>query len=263
MVSFNRLLGCQVLLAFVLPVLAQQQPPAVTTTIRIPPPPENATGAELEKQGDDLRVQKAYLDSIDYYRAGMKKGDSAVLHNKAGICFLLLERYGEARKEFQRATRMDKTYAEPHNNLGALSYNRGRYGPAIKEYRKALKLNEGNASFHSNLGTAYFAEKDWAQAIKEYTRARELDPDIFDRQASGGVSIKLVSSTDLGHFHYMMAQIAGSQNDLERCRIYLSKANEEGYPIKDALHDSQFAGLRKDPDFVAFVQSLKPPQPNE
>jgi tetratricopeptide (TPR) repeat protein len=215
----------------------------------------------LERQGDDLRGQKAFLDSIDYYRAGMKKGDSAALHNKAGISYLQLQRANEARKEFQRAIQLDKSYAEPYNNLGALDYNRGHFGQAVKEYKRALQLNEENAAFHSNLATAYFAEKDWARAIKEYTRAKELDPTIFDRQASGGVSIKLISSTDLGHFHYMMAQITCKQGDRERCRTYLSKANEEGYPIRDALRDDQFAGLRKDPEFVSFVRSLKPPQP--
>ncbi len=264
MFRFRRLLRCQILLVFALPVLAQQSTPADSNSLpRVAPPSENATGPELEKEGDDLRAQKAYLDSIDYYRAAIKKDDSAALHNKMGISFLQLAREGEARREFQRAIQMDKNYPEPHNNMGALNYNRGRYGQAVKEYRKALQLNEGNAAFHSNLGTAYFAEKDWERAIKEYGRARELDPSIFERQASGGVSIRLISSNDLGHFHYMMAQIAGSQNDLGLCRTYLSKANEEGYPIKDALHDDQFAGLRKDPEFVAFVRSLKPPQANE
>jgi tetratricopeptide (TPR) repeat protein len=262
MVCLSRFLRISIMLAFAVLVVAQLPPAADSAApLRVPPPPQNATVAELEQQGDDLRAQKAFLDSIDYYRAAMKKADSAALHNKAGISFLLLERGVEAKKEFQRAIQMDKTYAEPHNNLGALYYNARRFGPAVKEYRKAIQLNEQNASFHSNLGTAYFAEKDFDRAIKEYSLARQLDPGIFDRQTPGGVTIKLVSSNDLGHFHYMMAQIAGSQGDEERCRAYLSKANEEGYPIRDALHDGQFAGLRKDPNFMAFLRSLKPPAP--
>jgi tetratricopeptide (TPR) repeat protein len=256
MILLGRSLGCQAVLALALPLMAQE-PSSLT---RVPPPPQEATATELEKQGDDLRGQKAFLDSIDYYRAGMKKADSAVLHNKAGISYLQLRRDNDARKEFQRSIQLDKKYAEPHNNLGALDYNRGRFSQAVKEYRKALQLNEENAAFHSNLATAYFAEKDWGRAIKEFARAKELDPNIFERQASGGVSIRLISSNDLGHFHYMMAQITCRQGDQERCRAYLSKANEEGYPIRDALHDDQFAGLRKDPEFVTFVRSLKPPQ---
>lgn len=243
-------------------VPAFQQPSSSldsASLLRVPPPPEDATSAELEQQGDVWRGQKAYLDSLDYYRAAMKKQDSAVLHNKAGICLLLLRRNSDARKEFHEALKLDKSYPEAYNNLGALAYNERKFGSAVKEYKKAIKLNDVNASFHSNLGTAYFSEKDFNRATREYQRAMEIDPAIFDRSPSGGVSVKLVTSNDLGHFHYVMAQMYGQHGDMEHCRYYLSKANEEGYPIKGALRDDEFARLRKDPNFVAFVRSLKPP----
>ena len=231
-------------------------------TVRVPPPPENATAAELELTGDELRAQKAYLDSMDYYRAALKKQETAVLHNKVGMCLLQLRRDSESRKEFERAIRLDKDYPEAYNNLGALYYNLRKFGPAGREYRKAIKLNDNNAAFHTNLGYAYFAQKDFDRATREYQRAVQIDPEIFLRQSSGaGVSVRLVSSNDLGHFHYVMAQMYGQQGDQEHCRYYLSKANEEGYPIRYALHDNEFAGLRKDPNFITFVRSLKPPPP--
>ncbi len=236
--------------------------PADLALQRVEPPSENATAMQLEGQGDTFRGQKLYLDSIDYYRAAIKKADSAALHNKIGISLLLLRRDSEARKEFERAVHMDKNYPEAYNNLGALYYNGHRFGAAVKEYKKAIKLSSENASFHSNLGTAYFSEKDFEGATREYQRAMQIDPGIFDRQPSGGVSVKLITSNDLGHFHYVMAQMYGQRNNADRCRYYLSKANEEGYPIKDALHDSVFAGLRKDPEFVLFVRSLKNTSPN-
>ncbi len=242
-------------------LLSAQEPPTADSALpqRVAPPSESATAQELEHQGDTLRGQKAYLDSVDYYRAAIKKSDTAILHNKAGISLFQLHRDGEAKKEYERAIKLDGDYAEVHNNLGALHYYSRRYGPAVKEYRKAIRLSEENATFHVNLGTAYFSEKDFDGAIREYRRAKELDSGVFDRQPSGGVSIRLISSTDLGHFHYLMAQVSASHGDMERCRLYLGKANEEGYPIRDALRDGQFAGLRKDPQFVAFLRSLKPP----
>jgi tetratricopeptide (TPR) repeat protein len=227
--------------------------------LRVPPPPLDATAQELELRGDQLRAQKAYLDAVDYYRASAHKKDSAQLHNKIGISYFLMHRDLEARKEYQTAIKLDKDYPEAHNNLGALFYNQRRYGSSIKEYKRAIKLNDENASFHKNLGTAYFSQKDFPGASREYQRAMVLDPAVFDRQPSGGVSINLISSNDLGHFHYVMAQMYGQQGNVERCRYYLSKANEEGYPIRDALHDSGFAGLRKDPQFVSFLRSLKAP----
>lgn len=260
--------GTVIVLATALPLTAQKTSPApapagtpgTATILRIPPPPENASAQELEQRGDELRAEKAYLDSIDYYRAAARKGDSAALHNKIGISFFLLQRNHEARREYERAIKMDKKYPEAHNNLGALFYNMRKYGSAVKEYKKAIKLNDQSASFHKNLGTAYFSQKDFDGASREYQRAMEIDPGVFDRQAAGGVTVNLISSNDLGHFHYVMAQMYGQHGNAEKCRYYLAKANEEGYPIRDALHDSVFAGLRKDPAFVAFVRSLKPPQ---
>jgi tetratricopeptide (TPR) repeat protein len=262
---FSRLLGAAILISFALALSAQQ--PLDPTPVkgdtpryveRVPPPAEDALPAELENQGDLLRAQKHYLDSIDYYRAASKKANTAVLHNKTGISLMLLRRDSEARKEFQQSIHMDKQYSEAYNNLGALYYNMHRWGSAIKEYKKAIDLNQASASFHSNLGTAYFAQRDFDRAVKEYQRAMELDPEIFDRSPSGGVSIKLITTNDLGHFYYVMAQMYGQRGDAEHCRYYLSKANEGGYPIRDALRDNVFADLRKDPNFVAFVRALKP-----
>ena len=249
------------ILVFTVPVRAQEPSRAdFPSQVRVPPPSENADPVELEQQGDQLRAQKAYLDSIDYYRAAMKKADSAVLHNKIGMCLLQLRRDVEARKEFQRAIKENKEYAEAYNNLGALYYNLRKYTAAVKEYKKAIKINDESASFHSNLGGAYFSQKDYDRATREYQRAIQIDPDIFQRQSSASaISIRLVGSNDLGHFHYVMAQMYGQHGDLDHCRFYLSKANEEGYPIKGALRDSEFAGLRKKPEFVAFLHSLKPP----
>jgi tetratricopeptide (TPR) repeat protein len=258
---FSRLLLIIGLLAFILPLRAQESSVADSPSqLRVPPPSENADPVELEQQGDQLRAQKAYLDSIDYYRAAMKTSNNAVLHNKIGMCFLQLRRDLQAKKEFQHAIKANKDYAEAYNNLGALYYNLRKYGSAIREYKRAIKLHEENASFHSNLGGAYFSQKDFDRATKEYQRAIQLDPEIFQRQSSAAaISIRLVGSNDLGHFHYVMAQMYGQHGDQQHCRFYLSKANEEGYPIKDALRDNEFAGLRKNPDFVAFVRSLKPP----
>jgi tetratricopeptide (TPR) repeat protein len=258
---FSRLLIMIGLLVLGLPLCAQEPSNTDSTSqVRVPPPSENADPVELEQQGDQFRAQKAYLDSIDYYRAAMKTSESAVLHNKVGMCLLQLRRDAEARREFQHAIKANKDYAEAYNNLGALYYNNRKYGAAIKEYKKAIKLNDESASFHSNLGGAYFSQKDFDHASREYQRAIQIDPDIFQRQSSASaISIRLVGSNDLGHFHYVMAQMYGQHGDQEHCRFYLSKANEEGYPIKGALRDNEFAGLRKKPEFVAFVQSLKPP----
>jgi len=261
---FNRVV-CSCLMLCTLPLLCQEPSGNVASSQteapvqRVDPPSPNASVAELEQRGDQLRSQKDYLDALDYYHAAMQKSDSAVLHNKVGVSLLLLRREIEARREFERSIKMDGKYPEAHNNLGAVHYQMREFGSAVREYRRAIKLNDESASFHSNLGTAYFSRREYDKATKEYVRAMQLDPTIFEHQNPGGVSVKLISSNDLGHYHYVLAQMYGHRGDAEMCRLYLSKANEEGYPyVRDALKDNEFAGLRKDPEFVVFVRSLKP-----
>src|SRR2546423_4264775 len=111
---------------------ARQQPASdASTTAVVPqqirraePPSKNASAAELEESGDQLRTQNAFADAIDYYRAAMTKADTAALHNKTGIAYLQQMRREEARKEFKRAIKMDRNYAEAYNNLAVADYQR-------------------------------------------------------------------------------------------------------------------------------------------
>jgi tetratricopeptide (TPR) repeat protein len=264
---FYRSLLSILFLSYALPFLALAQESQEINLGRlpdVPPPSSTSTAAELEVRGDSLRAQKDYLDALDYYKAAAQKNDSAILHNKMGVSWLQLSKYLEARKEFERSVKLDKGYAEAHNNLAVVHYVNRQYSSAVKEYQKAIRINPDSASFHSNLGSAYFSRKDFEKANREYSRAMELDPSIFDPTPSGGVSVKLATQGDRAYFFYMIAKTYGSRGDVDRCRLYLSKANEVGYPhVKDALKDGEFAVLRKNPDFIEFVRSLKPPPPLE
>ena len=98
---------------------------------RAEPPPADAAVAELEARGDTLRAEKSYLDALDYYRAALaKEPNSARLYNKIGINELQMARFGEARKDFERAIKNDRQFADAYNNLGVI------YLPA-KEIRKS------------------------------------------------------------------------------------------------------------------------------
>jgi len=222
----------------------------------------DASAQELESAGDEQRSKKAYGDAIEYYRLAMKKADSAELHNKAGISYLQLLQLKTAEKEFNRAISMDHNYAEAINNLGVIFYMRKKYPKAISEYEKALKLNAGAASFHSNLGMAYFEKKEFERASAELIRALELDPQIFDRQAQGGIAARMAAPEDRARYAYTMARIFARQGINDRSLEYLKKAVEEGYPhINDVYNDDAFAGVRKDPRF-AVVMGKTEPLPN-
>ena len=112
----------------------QIAPPAIR---HVDPPDNTATAEDLENQGDELRRQKLFLDALDYYQAAnAKQPNSARLHNKMGMCDLLLDRLHEAQKNFDRSIKDDRQYADAYNNLGVVFYKSKKFSKAISKYRE-------------------------------------------------------------------------------------------------------------------------------
>ncbi len=239
---------------FVLPSQAQSTeqlqvgPPPLH---RAEPPAPGATLEELEQRGDELRAEKNFLDAIDYYHAALKRSpENASLFNKIGICQLMLQRYKEAKKSFERAIKADHNHADAYNNLGVIYYQAHGYNAAIKRYEKAISLNGDAASYYCNMGAAYFGKKQFDKAIQSYSKAMQLDPEIFERTSHAGVLAQLPSPEDRAHYDYVLAKLYARTGAPDRSLHYLKKAMEEGYKnINDVYKDDEFSLLRKDPRF--------------
>ena len=175
-----------------------------------------STPQELEKQGDQLRAQKRYLDAIDYYNAALDKQATALLWNKKGISLLFLTRNKDAEKCFQQALKLDKNSAEALNNLGFVAQMQKNYGKAIKYYEQgAAWRGPILATFHYNLGAAYFAKHDFNKATQEYRTAYQLDPDIFQRVSKTGIMAQSSSPEDRAAFSFMVAKMYAQAGDVE------------------------------------------------
>lgn len=227
---------------------------------RAEPPESSASPEELEKRADELRSTKYYLDAIDYYGAALqKKPNDPVLQNKLGISELLLQRYKEAKKHFERAIKADRRYADAYNNLGVIEYITKKYGKAVRQYERAIQLNNQSASFFSNLGAAYFSKKEFEKAVTAYKQALQLDPEVFDRVSHSGVAAQMSRPEDRAHYDYVLAKLYAQMGDKDRSLQCLRRAMEEGYKgIGNVYKDAEFAGLRKDPRFTELM-AAKPP----
>ena len=222
---------------------------------RAEPPAPGASAAELEARGDELRADKSYLDAMDYYGAGVSRsGGTGALFNKMGICNLMLQRYKEARRNFNQAIKADRGHADAYNNLGVVFYQQKDYGKAIKNYEKAVTLNADAASYYSNLGAAYFAKKQFEKAAYNYSKAMEIDPDVFERISRAGVQAQLPSPEDRARYDYVLAKLYARMGVPDRSLRYLKKAMEDGYKdIANVYKDNEFSSLRKDPRFAELM----------
>lgn len=233
---------------------AQAEAPALPT---IPDP--NASAFELEREGDQLRAAKRYLDSLDFYNAAIAKQPSASAWNKKGMAYLFMMRNGDADKCFRQAIKLDKNAPEAYNNRGFVAQTKKEYGQAIKFYKHAMELRPQSSTFHYNLGSAYFGKHEYQLAVTEYRTAFQLDPDIFQRVSKTGIMAQNGSPEDRAAFNFMIAKMYAQNGDLDHCLQYLRKAMEEGYSgINKVYTDTEFATLRTDKRFNELM--LQKPQ---
>jgi tetratricopeptide (TPR) repeat protein len=227
---------------------------------RVNPPAPGASPEQLEQRGDELRTQKNFLDAVDYYRAALKGAPgNAALFKKIGVCQLMMQRYKEAKKSFERAIKADRKDAVSYNNLGVVYYAVHNYNGAIKQCEKAISLQGDQASYYNNLGAAYFGKKQFDKAGQNYAKAMQLDPDIFERTSRGGVQAQLSSPEDRARYDYVLAKLYAKMGEPDRSLHYLKKAMEEGYKdIKNVYKDNEFSTLRKDPRFAELMAAKTP-----
>ena len=248
--SLPALLPATVLLIAISPLCGQvtQTPPKPLV------PDPNASAQLLEEQGDVLRARKQYLDALDFYNAAIAKQPTALLWNKQGMAYLLMQRIPEASKCFDHAIKLDKKAPEGYNNRGYIEQRKENYNKAIKYYHKAIALRPNDAVFHYNMGSSYFGKKDYGRAAQEYRAAYTLDPNIFERVSKTGVMAQSTSPENRATFSFLVAKMYAQAGDLDRSLEYLRKAMEEGYKnIKQVYTDAEFASLREDKRFTELM----------
>ncbi len=248
-------LCCILGLTLVGAVFATEPPPAdqvqVTTPVlrSIEPPPQNATSDMLEERADSLRAEKLYLDALDYYRAALaKKPRTATIYNKIGIVELLMQRWPEAKKDFENAIHSDRQFSDAYNNLGVIFY----IGKEVRQSHRPLQQGDQPQAGHGLVlqqpGRGPVSKKEFEKSAAAYGQALALDPDVFERTSKTGVAAQMAKPEDRAHYGYVVAKIYAKMGAPERSLEYLRRAMEEGNKgINSVYKDAEFAGVRKVP----------------
>lgn len=221
-----------------------QMPVAASST----PPPLTA-----EARGDIYMARKMYREAAEMYLQGPR--DSAITWNKVGIAFHQMQNLDSARRNYEKAVKLNPKYSEAINNLGTFWYARKNFKRAIALYRKALEVAPKSASIYSNLGTAYFARKRYKEAIETYQIALQLDPEVFEHRSSAGVLLQERSVQERAKFSYYMAKTYAKAGQTERALQYIRKSLEEGFKDKSKfMEDEDFASIRPLPEFDQLMK---------
>lgn len=209
-----------------------------------------------EKRGDIYMARKEYREAIDAYKNAPQ--DSPVIWNKIGIAYHQLTQLDPAKKNYEKAIKLNPQYAEAINNLGTIYYAKKNYRKAISQYNKALKYTPDSASIYSNLGTALFARKKFEEAFAMYQKALSLDPEVFEHRNTYGVLLQERNVEDRAKFHFYMAKTYAKANMPDRALEYMRKALEEGFKDKHKFtEDPDFALLKELPEFQKLL-ALEP-----
>jgi tetratricopeptide (TPR) repeat protein len=209
-------------------------------------------------RGDIYMARKMYREAIDMYRSG--PANSAVLANKIGIAFHQLQQLDLAKKNYERAIKLNPKYPDAINNLGTIYYAGKSYRRAIGYYKKAIHNSPPSASIDANLGSAYFARRDYKRASEWYGKALAIDPEVFERHSHYGTVMQERTIGERAIFHLYLAKTYAKAGETERALIYLRKALEEGVKDRNKIPDMpEFASLKAAPAFQELLaENLKP-----
>jgi tetratricopeptide (TPR) repeat protein len=220
---------------------------ALTSFAQPNPPPLTA-----EQRGDILMARKMYRESVEVYKEGPL--DSAVIWNKIGIAYHQMLQIDEAKKNYEKAVKLNPKYAEAINNLGTIYYSKRSFRKATAQYHKALKLTPNSASIYSNLGTAQFARKKYKEASESYQKALSLDPEVFEHRSAYGTLLLERTVAEKAKFHYYLAKTYATAGNTERAIQYIRMALEEGFKERQKLmEEPEFAILRETAEFKELM----------
>jgi tetratricopeptide (TPR) repeat protein len=205
-----------------------------------------------EQRGDVYMARKMFREAIDAYKEGPQS--APVTWNKIGIAYHQLGDLSAARRNYEKAIKVDKKYADAVNNVGTIYYAQKKYKTAISRYRKAIELKPDTASFWSNLGTAYYSRSKFAEMTAAYQKALELDPEVFEHRGLVGTELQDRTVADRARYHYEMARMYAKAGKNNLALQYLRKSLEEGLKDKIKMTSTpEFAELRETPEFQELL----------
>jgi Flp pilus assembly protein TadD len=201
-------------------------------------------------RADQLMAQGRMREAIPLYRDWLQlRPSDAASHLRLGLCLQTTGQAREARREYEKATKIDRCYADAWNNLGTLDHVRGKCKRAVAAYRQAVQCKPESAAFHRNLGAAYLELGDFPRSAEAYAEALRLDPSSLASISRLGVSI---NGARLAKRYFEVAKDAARRGQLETALQLLNRARWLGLEdfARSVAGEKAFAKLLADPRYA-------------
>ena len=187
-----------------------------------------------------------YEQSLAFFQTAIQDDpDSAEAHYGFGSACLKLQKTGEARASFERATQVGASYpdtvANAWNNLGLLAAQEGKTAEAIPSFQEALLQNPENFIAALNLGNAFRQQRRWEDARKSLLQAAALKPEDPE-------------------VNYSLGMVFAQTGDTASAFLYLKKALKARPAYPEALNNRGVLFLRtqqRDSAVASFRECIR------
>jgi len=199
--------------------------------------------------------QKLNTQAFEHFRIGsIFYPRDAEMRTNLGILFAELGNFNNARKEMEKAIKINPYYSDAYYNLALLFSKTGENKKTIRLLKKAIKLKPSSIIYLVELGNAYLEDKDLKSAYDTYMNALERNPNSVEIH------------TDLGRVLYEMGRLNEAEEKyklaIEIDKNYVDAYNSLGvvYASMNRTDEAKSLwkqGLKLDPDNSEIKENLK------
>ena len=166
-----------------------------------------------------------------------------------GLALIMQGEFRDAIVEFNRAIRMDPTYAEAYHDRGNAYSGLGNEVAAFADYNKAITLDPDYGNAYYNRGNLYLQREQYHQAIADYDRAIELNAEDAESHHNRALA------------QAMLGELAAAVTNLQQAaQLFAAAGDQDGF--NRALEALRYLQPDLDPSNLPSPAAHSSPSPD-
>lgn len=166
-----------------------------------------------------------------------------------GLTLIMQGEFRDAIVEFNRAIRMDPTYAEAYHDRGNAYSGLGNEVAAFADYNKAITLDPDYGNAYYNRGNLYLQREQYHQAIADYDRAIALNAEDAESHHNRALA------------QAMLGELAEAVTNLQQAaQLFAAAGDQDGF--NRALEALRYLQPDLDPNNLPRPAANNPPTPD-